>query len=217
MAKCKACATRKRKGLEGLCPTCANERSASKNSDHPDHEVRVIAANQRAGSAIEHLATARTQIDAALADLSSVVGAAELWRRLYKLADELKAVDIALEHHEAWEKREPWKLDHTPKTEAAKRHGCNLAVLMVALVFAAGCTDHGEPSRPDASPKYDACDPTISKDCPPPDAAKPIPPDAVLPLQSCESLGCSYADYIATCSHSFECVCNNQTCQGTAQ
>lgn len=85
----------------------------------------IIAANHRVGSAIAHLELARAQIDNALADLSSVIGAGDCYRKLLKVAEALKPIrhKISEDHHRAWEKRDHWKLDHEPKNEHAAHHG----------------------------------------------------------------------------------------------
>lgn len=91
------------------------------------------AAHARVASAIKHLEAARTQLDAACADISSIIGASADYNRIRKLSISLVETRRKLDdnYHESTQGASAligrqWKLDHTPKTSEAAEHGCGL-------------------------------------------------------------------------------------------
>lgn len=118
--------------------------------------------------------------------------------------------------------------NHDTRKEARSiAHTLNLAraiatSMVIAFVFA-GCFGDDVHTRPDASPKYDACDPTISKDCPITitDArnCQPTRLDAgsgQMCTEPCEQLGCTRDQYEPSCTKGGTvCECNGTQCVGT--
>lgn len=88
------------------------------------------AAQKRALVVIAHLEKARAELDAACADLSSVVGASGVYNTIRKLSngalEARRAVDR--EANDTF-KKNPWFLDHEPSKQElhcghGPKHGC---------------------------------------------------------------------------------------------
>lgn len=93
-------------------------------------EALKKAAQKRAKVAINHLEKARAELDAACADLSSVVGANPIYNTIRKLSNQIVETRRKLdrEANGAYIK-EPWFLDHEPTKQElhcghGPRHGC---------------------------------------------------------------------------------------------
>lgn len=100
--------------------------------DDAAHALRY-AASCRVVSAIKHLEAARAQLDAACADISSIIGASADYNRIRKLSIGIVEARRYLDenHHQSTTGASAfaghqWKLDHEPKSDQDCEHGCNL-------------------------------------------------------------------------------------------
>ena len=100
------------------------------SSERVEAHTQRYAAQLRVTSAIEHLENARAQLDAALADLSSVIGASSDYNRIRHLSNGVigarRRLDQGYYNSTTGMIYHQWKLDHTPKSPEAAAHGCTL-------------------------------------------------------------------------------------------
>lgn len=93
-------------------------------------ETLKKAAQKRALVAIAHLEKARIELDAACADISSVVGASPMFNVIRKLSNGVLEARRKLDREQngAYSK-DPWFLDHEPSKQELNcghgpKHGC---------------------------------------------------------------------------------------------
>lgn len=88
------------------------------------------AAQKRALVAVAHLVKARVELNAAQADLSSVVGASPICNMLRKLTNEVDEARRKLDREANGSyAKDPWFLDHEPTKQElhcghGPKHGC---------------------------------------------------------------------------------------------
>lgn len=90
--------------------------------------LRVEAGRERALQAKAHLYEARKHLDAACADLSSVIGASDIYRAIARLSDAIKTEIYTLDEA-AHDAQKPLVFDRDPTERDLKPHaGCGVEV-----------------------------------------------------------------------------------------
>lgn len=120
---------RKTTKLSSLADTPLIDKRPRRKASQLLDDAKEQAAVLRAKVAYTHLVNAANQLDAACSDLSAVIGASDMYRKIRNASEIARACYRELSGDEFSTDGNPWKLDHTPSRDELAighglRHGC---------------------------------------------------------------------------------------------